>query len=234
MVCIAGCGSSTMPASEPGGGATSGAAGLSILVTSAELVQAIGVLTPAAGRRFARIELQLSNVGEETLSVAYPLFSVRTAGGLQISASVASRALPRPCAEDQSLAPGGASSCQLAFEVPSSEEPRTLHYAETPHSRSSTANLPVPVELTLHQGCERHLPALIGERNACRDCVVSGANGVCRDPACWDRSCACYLEPPASRCDCFVGCVKTETCEKDYLKFYECVRTLCAIPCDST
>src|SRR5262245_58932006 len=172
VILAAGCGS--VP--PPGGPIGSDGAGLSLTVSEVNRMTQIGGVSPASNRRFIKLSVSIENVGRSTLSIAFPLFAVQTSTGVRVQSTSSTALLARRCAEDQSLAPGGSTLCDLAFEVPIAEKPVALSYLDPKTSATSTASLPAESAPSLLAACMNAAPY---GKNAgvsgspCASCVIS-------------------------------------------------------------
>ncbi len=232
----------TSNGAAPAGGGDGGTIGtsnaqFSLAASDVQYVGSIQGARPMTGRRFLTLTATLVNSGEQRpLSVAAPLFSVLTKGGLAVLASGDSSLLTQSCAADLSVAVGGQISCALAFEIPTGDTPTTLVYDDTmrraqtdltvllpamPDGGAGCAAAPTSPSSTctqcVEQSCQNELMMLINNQQclsqmSCVDNAVK--NGQCAD-AC--SPCAmCPVDP---------------TCSAEIMAFRSCAAANCTQPC---
>ena len=145
---LAACGSSSSGGS-PGGGDDSGTSsgGFSLRVTKAGLTSKLGVLSASSGNVFVVVDLTLSNDSvASSLSESAALFTVTTKAALVVRASPASAVTATPCRPEVAVGSGGTATCQLAFEIATSDVAATLGYDD---AQGHTATAAVPAARNL-------------------------------------------------------------------------------------
>jgi len=181
------------------------------------------------------VSATISNASGGVESIAFALFAVRTASGLQIQASAATAQLAQACAADQSLAPGGTTSCSLAFEVPTSESPTTLVWLDPKTMLTSTASLPAVMQSSLVNTCEQVLAFKNFSTSSCLDCIQTckGNSSACSQT---ENNCAaaCAMNNPTSQgaCTCIDHCATTDACRQAGIAEYQCVLDTCSAQCN--
>jgi hypothetical protein len=228
---MAGCNGGTSPL---GGGTGVNGGALSIAVAAVTQPAAIGGVHPASGRRFVAVDATLTNGSGSAESIAFALFAVQTASGLRVQAAPVTSQLIHACAADQSLAPGGATTCSLAFEVPTAEMATMLMWLDPRTMASSTATLPQPTTPTLESACEQAMTQQNRSSMSCDTCVRQciSSSDVCTSS---DYGCIASCSGDmgsATICHCIVQCPLTDGCRQQIIANVDCQTVTCAAQCD--
>jgi hypothetical protein len=212
--------------------------GLTLAIADVSMPSQIGVLGPGTDRSFLQTTISLANGGTRSLSIAFPLFSVQTSTGLQVQASMATALLSTRCAEDQSLAPGGATQCDLVFAVPNSETALEVIYLDAQTMMTSTASLPSAMMMNGGPGFSGDGCATLATfhnmlSSGCSSCMHGNPCVFDSDP-CSQSEFLCYtscLHQANTACTCAGMCFVSDACKQSFGGYSQCAATHCVSQC---
>jgi hypothetical protein len=134
--------SSAPPGGEPAdtGGTSSG--GFSLRVVKAGLTQKLSPIAAGAGNVFVVLDVTIKNDSvTPSLSENLAFFALSTKSSLVVHASPATATTATPCRAEVGVASGGSATCQLAFEIATSDVATTLAFDDL-QGHTASASIP--------------------------------------------------------------------------------------------
>ncbi len=199
------------------------------LASVAKEVAMVGGTAPQAGNTLVLVDVKIGNGLDESLSVGYDKFRLKTDDNLERSASALSAATMPSCPIDALQSAGSVLSCQIAFEIPRGVEPATLIFDAPAGVIESTLRLEACTV------CDGRCVDLMTDNAHCGVCSRAvSAEGQCVNgaPGCPSGAFMCHgnCQSSSQRCnidveipkDCFSVCGDAGlTCERANY-FYAC------------
>ncbi len=183
------------------------------LASVAKEVSMVGGARAQAGNILVLVDVKIGNGLEESLSVGYDKFRLKTDDNLERSASALSAAAMPSCPIDALQSAGTVLACQIAFEIPMGILPTTLIF-EAPAGDIESA-----LRLEACSACDGRCVDLKTDNAHCGACfqaVPEGGQCVDGAPGCPTGSYSCrgYCEDNSYSCnidveipkDCFSVC----------------------------
>src|SRR5690606_18250687 len=104
-----------------------------VTVRDAQALGHLGELYSGPDERFIILDVRVENqTVPAPIPVAFPLFALRTASGVEYLASEETLLLSAPCDGDVQIATGGSFECSIAFTIPHMYEAAALVYRPAP------------------------------------------------------------------------------------------------------
>lgn len=168
--------------------------------SAVERATVAGLSPPGSGARFLVVKVTVTNNRRDIpLAIAFPLFSVATDAGLEITASSAGLGLDGACSTDVKVSPSASHGCQLAFPIPQGDLAKRLWYRAVD---GPTASVDLTVTTCTFCGDECvDLATSAAHCGACNNKLGSGATCVGGKITC---------QPPATTL-CGTECANLET-----------------------
>jgi hypothetical protein len=244
LALTAACGPASVPGADGGPDGGGNAGGVALSVSASRVVPVIGGMSPPSGRQYVVVDLTVMNASVPTpIMTNIAMYSLTTDAALVLRASLASGLLAAPCPSDTMLAVGGMLACQLAFEVPTAQNPVTLSYDDH-QGHTAMAAVPGPSADTFIPTCTQYCPYLRSARTACSSCLSSSCpaehqsvmQAQAADRTGYSSWAGCFGNAPFGGCTSVDGCAAIEMCTPStftplYQALWACEVAACSAVC---